>query len=406
MTSSIEIKLSDSAYTMNGGVVLTDSLTPWDDITGSSVGDKDEKLELLKERYPYMLYHAEAPKPKDDDTRNACEVYTGESSYYIVEQFFTFLMAIKKELPHIHIGVRFRDGYNDTFTGAENFPAAYLYIRNSPFTLARVGFGTFRETHGAPKYTLWAPYVYNSKALMDTRNRAVSGVLERAVKNVKRYVRTPLPHTFASTVFRYAVEAHRHAVRESQQICLTARNTIMDREADDKILWFEELLRVHTHQKKYEGVHALPYELDATLYDDITEYFNATAKAQEQLSLVKGSFYQVHITEHANHVAFHRNRVFYDVTEIHVPKIDRLKSKAGSLWASTASVGDTTRYLASDVPEDIMQKISVLQVNSTDGPRSLKPTEERSLPKSLSHQEFILGVGFTASKGRLYYVVA
>jgi hypothetical protein len=87
--------------------------------------------------------------------------------------------------------------------------------------------------------------------------------------------------------------------------------------------------------------------------------------------------------------------VFYDVTEIDVPEIED-----GYRYISSVNVGDTKRYTANDVPEDIVGKISVLQVNHTQMRRS------NSIYDQLQDREFMLGVGFTASEGRLYYVVA
>ena len=201
-------------------------------------------------------------------------------------------------------------------------------------------------------------------------------------------MRSPLPHTFPSIVCRFVVSAHRNAIEECEEIRLTARRAIEDREKNGKAVWFEELLRVHAHQREHEGVQAPPYQLNPALYDDITEYFNVTAEAQERLDCVKSSLYQVHISRHGG-------SVFYDVTEIDVPEIED-----GYRYISSVNVGDTKRYTANDVPEDIVGKISVLQVNHTQMRRS------NSIYDQLQDQEFMLGVGFTASEGRLYYVVA
>ncbi len=262
-------------------------------------------------------------------------------------------------------------------------PASYwIYRDDCPYVLGWVGFGDYRDAgDGTPMYVVQARTItngkyapYNSQFFMK-----MSTKFNVALRNAKKFIRMMSPQELAGTRMRDASNAVDNVVEVAMNEYNEIRAKVIDvsgmysttlherasRSSDSSILLNE--LR-HLMNSNHEFI-------DASFSNDLVTFF---AKHDElnRLSTRIVPMWFVHVYDRMEQQVF-------DV--VNIDEITR-KHRATFAGIPVTIVADTgaevTRYTPDTLPEEIMQKLSVLNI--------------------LQANQYVDDVGFSAGDGMFY----
>lgn len=277
----------------------------------------------------------------------------------------SFITAAQKKYPYFSFGVR----------GEYHFRSSVcVYMPEHCYTLGAIGYGDFTDesTKDDPNmYAVWSPHIRNHRYNYGSQLYMKSSQhMAKAIDNMK-HIR---PH-YASSYFLRAGsrmdDAYTSAVDEQRDKIIHARATITNRHS----IFFSDLLAAHRHSKLLD---VQPYKFSDVLADKLDKYIVTTEESDELLQNISTSMCQVRTTEHG-----------FEVALLSLGK-DRFKGN-GNRGDADVTMEPAQHYARDKLPRDIVRKLSVLDMahSNTQDVRDIK---------------FILGIGWTALKGHLYYV--
>ena len=274
-----------------------------------------------------------------------------------------FIAAAQKKYPYFSFGVR-----------GTYFPSTvYVYMPEHCYTLGAIGYGDYTDesTKDDPNtYTVWSPYIHNRRYHYGSQLYMKSSQhIAKAVDSMK-YIR---PHTASSYFLRTGQDmddAYTGQVGDQREKVNRARSTIT---LNDNV-FFDELLAAYRHSKLLD---VQPYKFSDVLTNRLNKYIDTAAESDELLQNISTSMCQVRTTEHG-----------FEVTLLSLGK-GRFKGN-GTRSDADVTMQPTQTYARDELPRDIARKLGVLDMTHAD-------TKQSSI-------EFILGIGWTALKGHLYYV--
>ena len=275
----------------------------------------------------------------------------------------SFVAAAQKKYPYFSFGVR------STYLRS----TVYVYMPEHCYTLGAIGYGDFTDesTKDDPNtYTVWSPYIRNRRYHFGSQmNMKSSQHMAKAVDNMK-YIR---PHTASSYFLRAGRsmdDAYTSVVEEQRDKIIHARVTITNHHN----VFFSDLLAAHRHSKLLD---VQPYKFSEVLANKLDKYIATVAEGDDILQNISTSMCQVRTTEHG-----------FEVTLLSLGK-SRFKGN-GNRGDADVTMHPAQTYARDELPRAIVRKLSVLDMAHSN-------TKQRNI-------KFILGIGWTAIKGHLYYV--
>ena len=275
----------------------------------------------------------------------------------------SFIAAAQKKYPYFSFAVR----------GTYLQGTVYVYMPEHCYTLGAIGYGDYTDesTKDDPNtYTVWSPYIHNRRYHYGSQLYMKSSQhIAKAVDSMK-YIR---PHTASSYFLRTGQDmddAYTGQVGDQREKVNRARSTIT---LNDNV-FFDELLAAYRHSKLLD---VQPYKFSDVLTNRLNKYIDTAAESDELLQNISTSMCQVRTTEHG-----------FEVTLLSLGK-DRFKGNGGRGDADVTMQPAQT-YARDELPRAIVRKLSVLDMAHSN-------TKQRNI-------KFILGIGWTAIKGHLYYV--
>jgi hypothetical protein len=242
----------------------------------------------------------------------------------------------------------------------------WIYRDDCPYCLGWVAYGDFRYTGSTDNmYVVCSHNITNGKYNESAQQyyMKMSTNINTAVRNAKKFLRIMSPQEIAGIRLNRAQTAVQGVVTDAREEFIDIRNRIIDVETSlysarmsrDSVL-MTELRHLMNSNHKF---------IDPTFGENLTTFF---AKWDELDTLQNRTvpMWFVRVYERTGQQMF-------DVVTI---------DNAEDSWK--AKIGDVLRYTTDDLPEDIMQKLSVLNI--------------------LEKDDYVDGVGFSAGEGMFYVV--
>ncbi len=260
--------------------------------------------------------------------------------YPVPEQMIEFLKLLKQQMPRINIYP-----YNLIRTDLEYHEddvrgVAYIFDEFSilmdgyPFDLGRVGFKDYSAKGGDNSYGVYSRKISNTKFAQhrDQHNMVMSSDAKKAVKNASKYIvpytNVELAKAYYSDIQSNVVDVHNKAQGRMYQL---SRDISNDRNA---------ILAEVLHLKKM-GV-SFKTEVFQKVADVIEEFMSeAMAEQKRKVQCV-----------------FVRFRKIGDDTYADIQEADDVRNNSVKLVPSSPTV----TYAMSELPEDIVGSISVLNI--------------------------------------------
>ena len=243
----------------------------------------------------------------------------------------------------------------------------WIYRDDCPCVLGWVGFGDYRDGgDGTPMYVVQARTITNRKYsdYSDQYKMKMSTNFDVAVRNAKKFIRMMSPQELAGTRMRDVVSAiddikvkARTEFTEIRGSVLDVGSSLYSAETNKGSSLLNELQHLLNSNHNF---------IDATFGDHLTDFF----VKRNELNRLKERTVPMWFVR----VYERRNQQVFDVVSI---------DKAESNYHTEIS-DDAERYTADTLPEDIMQKLSVLNI--------------------LQANDYVDDVGFSAGEGMFYVV--
>lgn len=217
------------------------------------------------------------------------------------------------------------------------FNDVWLTMPGQAYALARVGYGNYSPTNaGVSMFMVYSRTIENEKYKIGSEQyyMAMSSDIERAVKNAKKHVRMFSPVEFAQMTAREFTNEIGRCNEEVQEKWSSAR-----RRARESEHLYKELKHLME-----SGHRFLSDEFTGMVASWIE---NAKVWEAEQKRPIPAYFV---------HVTVVRDEQLFDILEI-----TDAKGQLGNYSMSWADA-KSQRFRASDIPEDIMGKLSVLSL--------------------------------------------
>ena len=248
-----------------------------------------------------------------------------------------------------------------------NSASCWIYRDDCPYILGWVGFGDYRQGgDGTNMYVVQARTIVNGKygEHSDQYFMKMSTNFDVAVRNAKKFIRMMSPQELAGTRMRDASNAVDKVVDVARDEFTEIRNKVIDVESslyssrtNESSVLLNELRHLMNSNHEF---------IDVMFGENLTTFF---AK-QDELIRLKGRtvpMWFVRVYERMGQQTF-------DVIDI----------DGAENTYSTEISDDIKRYTADTLPEDIMQKLSVLNI--------------------LQPNDYVDDVGFSAGEGMFYVV--
>ena len=243
----------------------------------------------------------------------------------------------------------------------------WIYRDDCPYVLGWVGYGDYRAGgDGTPMYTVQARTIVNGKYADYSQQyfMKMSTNIDVAVRNAKKFIRMMSPQELAGTRLRDASNAVDSVVDDAKIDYIAVREKVIDVEASmysARINEGSSLLNElrHLMNSNHEFV-------DTTFGENLTAFFAKQDELQRLRSRTVPMWF-VRVYERMGQQTF-------DVLNI---------DKSESRFSAEISE-DIKRYVADTLPEEIMQKVSVLSI--------------------LQANDYVDDVGFSAGDGMFYVV--
>tara|TARA_R110000764_G_scaffold173230_1_gene259959 strand:+ start:1625 stop:2503 length:879 start_codon:yes stop_codon:yes gene_type:complete len=248
-----------------------------------------------------------------------------------------------------------------------NSASCWIYREDCPYILGWVGFGDYRDGgDGTPMYVVQARTIVNGKYAEYSKQyfMKMSTNFDVAVRNAKKFIRMMSPQELAGTRLRDASNAVDSVVDAAKGEFTEIRNKVIDVEQS---LYSSRTNEGSTLLNELRHLMNSNYEfIDAMFGERLTDFF---AK-QDELNRLKGRTVPMWFVR----VYERMDQQMFDVIDI---------DNAESSYKVEIS-DDVKRYTTDTLPEDIMQKLSVLNI--------------------LQANDYVDDVGFSAGEGMFYVV--
>ena len=258
-------------------------------------------------------------------------------------EIYDFIIALQKAIRGVKFGV---------IDGREH-REIHVYTEGQPFTMGYIGYGDWRDSgvENIDYYNVVSPNITNEKySYGDARHRKMSTKLDVALKTAKRYFRNLTPEQMAQNEangIRSSYNSVRYKLREDK---------------DDK---HSNLLRGDAVISEFRHMLQQGYEF-------VDKNFGAEVQA-----------YITSIDEHAEAKAKGLDVAFVRVFEKFGEQTFQVVKMHGLHNMSRPPIDDVVEYTDKTLPEELMGKISTLNMLQKDG--------------------YVEGVGFNSGDG-LFYV--
>jgi|VirMetMinimDraft_7_1064189.scaffolds.fasta_scaffold00737_9 hypothetical protein len=246
-----------------------------------------------------------------------------------------------------------------------NTSSYWLYRDDCPYVLGWVGHGNYRaDRKGEKMYTVYASTIENNKysEWRDQYYMRMSINKDTAIRNAKKYMRVMLPRDLAGIRVREATYAVDKVLSEAKTEFNEAKDAVID--VGTSLNSVESFCNSVLIQELSHLVKLDHQFLDSGFKDRLSTLF----EKQDRLIDLKNRSVPLWFV----YVYERMGRQVFDVVGI---------NNAQSTWEFTIDP-HSTRYLDTELPEDIMQKLSVLNMIPDD--------------------DYVDGVGFNAGEGMFY----
>ena len=238
------------------------------------------------------------------------------------EELLLLICKLKGVMPSLHTHV--------TSSGT-----AYLYMKNQPYVLGRIKYGQLQDSTMEYMYGVVSPNICNEK-YGDSRelfNTKMTKNVDTALKHVKKYVR-PMSIT---DIARVSTNDYEHSIRKivSDKVNTAERNK-------RSILQDELMTELRT-------MYQTGYEFNASLAEKIHDWIEADAEAVTYQRKFKNDFscrfVQVKNTPMGQHLSV---------------------AQCTDMLSYSTKVTPTDVFTATDAPEELVGKLSVLAILADD----------------------------------------
>jgi len=243
----------------------------------------------------------------------------------------------------------------------------WIYRDDCPYVLGWVGYADYRTGgDGTPMYTVQARTIVNGKYADYSQQyfMKMSVNIDVAVRNAKKFIRMMSPQELAGTRLRDASNAVDRVVEDAKIDYIAVREKVLDVETSVYSARLNEGSALLTELRHLMiSNHEF---IDNSFRENLTAFFDKSDELQRLRSRTVPMWY-VRVYERMEQQTF-------DVLDI---------DKAESHYSAEIS-DDVKRYTADTLPEEIMQKVSVLSI--------------------LQANDYVDDVGFSAGDGMFYVV--
>jgi hypothetical protein len=147
----------------------------------------------------------------------------------VVREVAQFCAEIRKVNRHVKFGVANRMKYN--FHGTVNLmQELYAYMDGHAYAMMKVGYGDYSNKGGDSKYMVYARMINNEKFRDDNDqyHMATAEGIERAIKNVKKYMRPYSPVECATMSFEAVRSKFSSVVQGVSSELYQARSSVIE----------------------------------------------------------------------------------------------------------------------------------------------------------------------------------
>ena len=243
-----------------------------------------------------------------------------------------------------------------------NKKSLYIYRDDCPYVLGWIGYGDYRQGgDGTEMYVVHSRTIYNGKYsdYNDQHNMAMSTNIDTALRNVKKYIRPYNPVEMAKIHVKDVSSAVSNVAGEVNTRLRDIQSSIVDVRSygdNSTTRLMTELKHLITTGHEF---------VDPSFGSAIVDYFAAVEEANQYKGRSVPMWF-VRVYERFGDQCFD------------VASIDNAEN-----W--NPNIGEEVhRYTASDLPEDIMGKLSVLNI--------------------LNDKQYVDDVGYRAGEGMFYVV--
>lgn len=285
-------------------------------------------------------------------------------------QLVAFMEQVKSKYPHLSF-LYMDDDHNN-----KRSRIAYVYMPGQLFTMGAIGHGDFRisdyrdgglTARTSNRYYVWGPHIKDLRveSQCNARYATTSDTLDKAVDKVKRL--RPLTNLGYLSVSGHTMLArYESAMRKAHKLVESAKSNI----THSPSVYWDDLFNAYKHAKR-----GLKYEYSPQLVEKFEEYIYKTNESVELLA--KRSDYVAQVIPMGD---------YWEVNKI---KIDFTSYKYGI--KHEVEYYPIEEFTDETLPRDIASKVSMLDMLQRD-------ENEWDI-------DFVLGVGMTALKRQMYYVV-
>jgi hypothetical protein len=248
-----------------------------------------------------------------------------------------------------------------------NSASYWIYRDDCPYVLGWVAYGDYRDGgDGTPMYVVQARTIVNGKYAEYSKQyfMKMSTNFDVAVRNAKKFIRMMSPQELAGTRMRDASNAVDGVVDVAKNEFSEIRNKVIDVESS---LYSSRTNEGSSLLNELRHLMNTNHEFIDTMFGENLATFFAK---QEELVRLKNRTVPMWFVR----VYDRMEQQVFDVIDI---------DKAESAYGAEIS-DDVKRYTADTLPEDIMQKLSVLNI--------------------LQANDYVDDVGFSAGEGMFYVV--
>ena len=284
------------------------------------------------------------------------------------------LNSLMQELQHKYPYLRFLQKAATLEDGAVQ--RVYVYMKGQLFTMGAIAYGDYREgdQHSIKnRYYMWSPHVrdmrvrYTCPAMYSSSSTTV----EKAVGKAK-YLR---PHTNLAYLFAKGhdmIKKYGDSLGRANNLVGHAKAKI----TDDPLVFWDDLFNGYKRWKS-----GLQHEYSAKLVEKLEEYISKTQESTELLA--KRTDYVAQVIATGDH---------WEVNKVKLSLLDYTNSSYSSIrFKSEVEYFPIEEYTDETLPRSIAGKVSMLDMLQKEEPYEV--------------MEFVLGVGITALKRQMYYVV-
>tara|TARA_R110000787_G_scaffold246952_3_gene352655 strand:+ start:604 stop:1476 length:873 start_codon:yes stop_codon:yes gene_type:complete len=245
------------------------------------------------------------------------------------EEVITFKNAVNAELPSIKFGNR-------------DYNSVWLYMSNDVFPLGWIGYGDYRDSG-----TMGECFIVHSRTIVNNKydsntqqhHMRMSGNLDVAIRNVKKYARRYTTHELARYTWKAAIRAQDRAREDTFTPMNNLNRNLFGRLMDSK-------MSSPMHKEMFHLVQSGHQFFDTKFNSDMHELYRLKNELGSSDNIVNHTFVYVYKRWGETYV-------------------DTLPCD-GKYSYALHPAGDMGTYAEADIPEHILERIAVLQMCSKE----------------------------------------